>query len=137
MTDNDLEAQLASERWEDRLQAVETLRRSSDGSAVSLLASLLQDGNLAVIDAAAPALLACGEDGWTSALEAVWNSDDTAQTEAIRTAFVDLILAGEDVETPLSDHLARPRSQDAARGANEMLIALELRPAADYDDTAR
>ncbi|WP_156606978.1 HEAT repeat domain-containing protein [Auraticoccus cholistanensis] len=131
MNDVDVGTLLSSHRWEDRLRAAELLHRCADPSAVVMLRALLEDDDGAVIGAAAPALLACGEGGWTAALEGVWNSDDTAQTEAIRGAFIDLVLQDQDVETVLSDHVARPRSDAAARGANEMLIALKLRPAAD------
>ncbi len=131
---DDLRRQAASPDWATRQQAVTLLRQQGDEDARRLLATMLKDDDLAVIGAAVEALLTLGEPGWVAALEGVWNTELPGEHEQFRSAFLDLILAGVDVESALQNHVDDPRTPQSTRGALEMLMDLGLRPTAYITD---
>lgn len=119
---------MPSPDWRDGVRAAEALATDQSPQAIELLRRLLDHPDLAVVRAAATALLRHGPAGWTAALEALWHNQEDGRAAQFREAFLDLMIAGEDVETALAAMVDDPPTPAAGRGAREMLMHLDLRP---------
>ena len=131
---DEMAAQAGSPDVAERVRAAARLADRHGGYTWDLLARLLHDVDAAVCGAAASTLLARGDRGWDLVLDAVWRSDDVGVGESLRAAFVDLLVAGDDVESELVRREQQSSSPAVQRGAREMLMALDMRPVEVIDD---
>lgn len=118
-----------SSRWADRVRAARGLAGVGTEPAVEGLRVLLVDpDDTAVAEAAASALLRRGDPEWDAVLEAVWRAEEVGRSEALRAAFIELQIAGIDVESRLEARAGAADSTAARKGALETLMGLGLRP---------
>ena len=122
----DLFALARSQSWSDRVAAATQLTALVTPQARETLIALLDDPDIAVIEAAATALLARGD--VDPVLEAVWRSDDVGCSEALRTVFVQALTDGEPVQPVLAERAEAGATSAVRKGAREMLMALDFIP---------
>lgn len=126
--------QRGSSSYADRLEAVRTLAGDTSPRSTAALVGLLGDDDAAVVGEAAGALLQRGEPGWREVVTASWRSEDTGISEAIRSAAVDRIIAGDPVEAILSAIADGEPASDTGKGAADLLVGLGMRPVAYLDE---